>query len=97
MPQHYRWRGQTLELLLHVQPGASSAGFAGLHGERLKLRIDAPATDDRANRAVTAFLAEAFGVRRAAVELVSGRSSRRKSFAIASPSRLPADALVAPA
>ena len=80
-----------------MQPAASSAGFAGLHGDRLKLRVNAPATDDRANRAVTAFLAEAFGVRRAAAQLVSGRSSRRKSFAISAPSRLPAGALVAPA
>lgn len=97
MPTHYRWRDQTLLLSLHVQPGAAASGFAGLYGDRLKLRIDAPATDDRANRAVAAFLADTFGVRRAAVELVNGRTSRRKTFAIASPARLPEGTQVEPA
>ena len=32
--RHYRWEGNDLLLACHVQPGARSEGFAGLHGER---------------------------------------------------------------
>ena len=34
---HYRWDGEDLILDCHLQPKASSDGFAGLHGDRLKI------------------------------------------------------------
>ncbi len=71
-----------LELLCHVQPGAKLSEFAGLYGDALRLRIAAPAVEGRANAACLAFLARAFGVRQAAVKLISGEGSRRKRFAI---------------
>jgi uncharacterized protein (TIGR00251 family) len=49
-------------LALHVQPGAKRAGVARLHGDRLKVRIAAPALDGRANDALIAFVAEKLGV-----------------------------------
>jgi uncharacterized protein (TIGR00251 family) len=39
---------------LHVQPGASRSEFAGKHGERVKVRLAAPAVDNKANDALIA-------------------------------------------
>lgn len=68
-----------VRLELHVQPGASVTEVAGLHGDRLKLRVAAPPADDRANTAMVAWLAERIGVARSAVRLVRGARSRRKT------------------
>lgn len=68
----------SLTLSLHVQPGAKRSGFAGLHGEALKLRLAAPPVEGKANACLQAFLAEALGVPKRAVSLLSGETSRQK-------------------
>jgi len=87
----YSWRGETLLLNLHLQPGASRIGFAGLHGERLKVRISAPPVDGKANSLLLAFLADAFAVSKQQVSLLSGQTSRQKRIAIHAPQQLPAE------
>ncbi len=74
--------GGTVTLRIHAQPGAKRTEIAGLHGDALKVRVAAPALEDRANEALIAFLATAFGVPKRAVTLVSGAKSREKRFAI---------------
>jgi uncharacterized protein (TIGR00251 family) len=76
-------------ITLHVQPGASRTGYAGLHGDAHKIRLAAPAVDGRANEALIAFLADAFGVPKRDVTIASGASARRKIVRISSPSRRP--------
>jgi uncharacterized protein (TIGR00251 family) len=71
-----------LVLELHVQPGAKRSEFAGKHGERLKVRLAAPAVDNKANQALVEFLAEHYGVPRRNVTIVSGARSRRKRVVI---------------
>jgi uncharacterized protein len=78
-------------LALHVQPGAKRSAAAGLHGERLKLRIAAPAVDGRANDALVAFVAERLGVPKARVAVARGERSRDKLLVVSGecePSRL---------
>jgi hypothetical protein len=67
-----------LVLELHVQPGAARTEVAGLHGGRLKIRLAAPASDGRANRALIEFLARELGVAKRNVSIASGAASRRK-------------------
>lgn len=69
-------------LELHVQPGASRTEVAGLHGDRLKLRIAAPPVDGKANDALIGWLAERCGIPQSRVRVVRGVSSRRKSVEI---------------
>ncbi|HSX91080.1 MAG TPA: DUF167 domain-containing protein [Pseudomonas sp.] len=85
----YRWDGQDLILECHLQPKASSDAFAGLHGERLKIRLTAPPVDGKANAQLLAFLARAFAVAKSQVSLESGLQSRLKRVRIQQPQRLP--------
>lgn len=72
----------TLALAIHAQPGAKRTEVAGLHGDTLKIRVAAPALEDRANEALMAFIAQRLGVAKRAVRLVSGEKSREKRFAV---------------
>lgn len=91
------WARRTADgwaLALHVQPGAKRSAAAGLHGERLKLRIAAPAVDGRANEALIAFVASNLGVPKARVAVAKGERSREKLVVVSGecdPTRLAAD------
>ena len=74
-----------LSLLLHVQPGARSTVCGGLHGGRLKLRVGAPAIDNRANDAVVKWLGEEFNLPASRVIIRRGRHSRNKTADIHGP------------
>jgi hypothetical protein len=65
-------------LRVHVQPGASGEGIAGVHGDALKVRVRAPATSGRANEAVLSLLAKELGVPAAVLTITGGASSRDK-------------------
>lgn len=67
---------------LHVQPGASRSEFAGRHGERIKVRLAAPAFDGKANDALIEFLAAHYGVAKRDVRILSGLRSRQKRVEI---------------
>lgn len=67
-----------LTLQIHAQPNAKSTGAAGLHGDALKVRIAAPALDDKANTALLAWLAGTLNLPHSALKIRSGATSRRK-------------------
>ena len=71
-----------VQLQLHVQPGASRTGVAGLHGDALKVRVAAPPAEGRANRELLDYLAELLGVARARIALVKGETGRRKTVIV---------------
>lgn len=54
-----------------------------MHGDALRVRVNAPPVNGRANRALCSFLAELVGVPLAAVHIVSGHTGRRKAVFIA--------------
>ena len=71
-----------MTLELHVQPGASRTGFAGMHGDRMKVRLAARAVDGKANEALIEFLAAHYNVPKRNVRIVGGLKSRRKRVEI---------------
>ncbi len=70
-------------LRVHVQPGASRSGSAGVHGDCVKLRIAAPPIDGRANEALCAWLADRLDLPRSVVTVEQGHGGRRKRVRIA--------------
>ena len=67
---------------LRVQPRASKDEIAGEMGGALKVRLRAPAVEDRANEALVEFLAELLKTSRSAVSILSGERSRVKRIEI---------------
>jgi uncharacterized protein YggU (UPF0235/DUF167 family) len=67
-----------LRVRLRVRPGAGRTRVGGSHDGALVVRVAAPAVDGRATEAALAAAAAAFGVRRSAVTLVTGATSRTK-------------------
>ncbi len=69
-------------LAVRAQPGAKKTAITGVYGEdaaaQLKIAVQAPPVEGRANSALIAFLADAFGLPKNRVELVSGELSRSK-------------------
>jgi len=93
MPNFYQFDKNTLTLFLHIQPGSKQTEFAGLHGERLKMRIKAPPVDGKANAEIIRFLAEQFGVAKSQIEIISGELGRQKTVQIYGLKQLPLELL----
>jgi len=71
-------------LSVRAQPGAKKTTIVGVYGEgtsaQLKIAVQAPPIEGRANSALIAFLVELFDVPKSAVKLTSGELSRSKVF-----------------
>ena len=76
---------RTVTLSLHVQPNARENRVVGPFGDALKVKIAAPALDNRANAALVRFLAGEFGVPSARVAIRRGLGSRNKLVEISVP------------
>jgi hypothetical protein len=75
-------REGAVSLLVRVQPRASMDEIAGEMGGALKVRLRAPAVEDRANEALVEFLAELLITPKSAVRILSGERSRTKRVEI---------------
>lgn len=67
---------------VRVQPRASKNEVAGELGGALKIRLQAPAAENRANEALVEFLAHLLKTPKAAVRILSGDRSRTKRLEI---------------
>ncbi|MCA1946315.1 MAG: DUF167 domain-containing protein [Desulfovibrio sp.] len=72
-------------LRVWVQPGAKSEGPAGEYQGCLKLKVAAPAVDNKANAALVKLVARALGCRASSVQVESGQTSRKKALRIELP------------
>jgi uncharacterized protein (TIGR00251 family) len=73
-------------LAVRAQPGAKKTAIVGFYGEgltaQLKIAVQAPPVEGRANAALIDFLARLFSIPRSRVELHAGELSRSKVFLI---------------
>ena len=69
-------------LNIHATPRASKSQVQGLHGDALKVRLQAPPVDGKANEALLEFLSDTLGVPQRRLALVSGHTSRQKRVAV---------------
>jgi len=78
----YVQEGDNLKILIYIQPGAKSTEIVGIHDGSLKIRLNAPPIDGRANDALQIFLAKQFVVPVRNVKLIHGEKNRKKKFSI---------------
>ena len=62
-----------LKLPIHATPGAKRTEAAGAHGDALRVRLGAPPVDGKANAALIAWAANAFGVPKARLAALPSR------------------------
>jgi hypothetical protein len=67
---------------VRVQPRASKDEIAGEMEGALKIRLRAPAIEDRANQALIEYLAQTLNTSNAAVRILSGERSRTKRIEV---------------
>ena len=65
-------------LAIKAVPNAPRSAVAGWLGEALKVKVQAPPVEGRANEALCDFLAEQLGLPRRAVTVLRGDTSRLK-------------------
>ena len=73
----------TFRIAVSVQAKAKVNDVVSLPDGTLKVRVTAPAVDDKANEAVHALLAKVLGLAKLDVAIVSGHRSRRKVLEVA--------------
>jgi uncharacterized protein (TIGR00251 family) len=69
-------------LRLRIVPNARRSEVVGEYGEAIKIKVQAPAVEGKANEALRAFLAERLQLAPRSIELVAGEKSRGKTVAI---------------
>ena len=65
-------------LSLHCQPRAKASRVVGLHDDRLKLQLQAPPLENRANEALVAWLADQLSLPHKQIEILTGHTNRQK-------------------
>jgi uncharacterized protein (TIGR00251 family) len=79
------WLKQTptgIVLNLHCQPGAKLTKVVGLHDGCLKISLQAPAQENRANEMLLSWLSKQLRIPQKQIQLLSGQSSRIKRVEI---------------
>lgn len=77
--------GDHIILNIRVVPRASRDGLAGLMGDDLKIRIQAPPVDGKANAYLVKFLSKHWNIPRSSIEILSGETGRTKRLRINRP------------
>lgn len=67
---------------VRVTPNARRSEVIDDSGDRLRVRIAAPAVEGKANDELVRFIAELFGVRRGAVAISAGEHGREKTLVV---------------
>jgi len=78
----YQVNDKELTIHVYVQPGAKKTEIQGFYANALKIRLNAPAIEGRANEALIKYLAQLFAVPTRQVVLQRGKQSKHKTLAI---------------
>lgn len=78
----YDAASRRISLTVRIQPNARRDEIVGLYGDALKIKVAAPAVDNKANAALVEFLGEILGVPRSAIVIRHGATGRRKVLEI---------------
>ncbi|MDD3276666.1 MAG: DUF167 domain-containing protein [Kiritimatiellales bacterium] len=69
-------------LPVRAVPRAAKNEIQGVHGDALKIRLQAPPVEGKANAALIRFLSDVLDISRAQLSIASGETGRNKSVLI---------------
>ncbi len=92
----YRWDGEDVILFVRLVPRARANEVVGVEQGALRIRLQAPPVEGKANVALCRFLAERFGVPKSRVELEQGARGRSKRLRVVRPACPPETLLPGP-
>jgi uncharacterized protein (TIGR00251 family) len=84
----------TVSFAVRVQPRARRDEVAGVIDDAMKIRLCAPAVENRANEALVEFLAAVLKTSKSAVRIRSGQQSRMKRVEVFGVTRAQVEALL---
>ena len=83
MPAWLTERNGGVLLTIRVVPRAAKTGVSGEMGDALKIRLQAPPVEGKANKALIEFIAERLGCSKSAVSIAAGDKGRNKLVFVA--------------
>lgn len=82
-PSFFTVQPDRITLAVRVLPNSKRQKIEGLwNNTHLKIALQAPAVDGKANDALIAFLSKEFGIRKSDISLISGQTNRLKVIEI---------------
>lgn len=82
---------------VRVQPGASREGVIGFYGDAIKIALNAPAVDGKANEALIRYLAAVLNAPKTSITIAAGLTSRSKVIQVLGVTNEEAAAKLSPA
>ena len=82
------WSKQTvtgIELSIYCQPGAKISKIVGTHDGHLKVSLQAPAAENKANEALLRWLSKQLRIPQRQIHLLSGQASKVKRVLLCAP------------
>ena len=67
-----------IAIKIRVEPRSSREGLSGIIGDTLKIKVHAPPVGGAANEQLIGILSEEFGIKKSAIKIIRGQSSRDK-------------------
>ena len=71
-----------IKLSVKILPNSSKNEIIGIFGDALKIKIDAPAVEGKANEKCIKFLAKLLNVSKTSISIISGEKSKTKTLLI---------------
>ena len=69
-------------LTIYLQPGAKKPEITGIHDGHIKIKVNSPPVDGKANNALILFLSEFLHIPKSDIKIIAGEKSRIKKLLI---------------
>lgn len=80
MCYHDHPEGLLIDVL--VQPKSSQNAIVGVHGEALKVKLNAPPVEGKANKALIQLMAKCLRCPKSDLDIIAGQTSRKKRLLV---------------
>lgn len=70
-------------LSIYLQPGSKKSDVSCVHDGHIKIKVNSPPVDGKANDALILFLSEFLNIPKSTIKIISGKKSRIKKISIA--------------